>query len=374
MLGIPSFTQMATDEQRDIYTKPKGKAEPETLPAPEIDPGEQRVRARKRTIWLSSIMLVLLTAIAIYFFVQDPKSNPMLDLLRGGTNRVTREGPRVLPVATIPAAPQETSSFNLASLDFTTPSTNIPPEKIAQVMTLLRQAEQLMRAREFDRAEELARQSLEIWPGVNAGLRTLGTVYLQRGQFDQAILVLERALRDDPFNVSTFNNLAIAYMQRGQLDRAEDLLLSAVQIQPDIPSTQINLGLLYVLWGRYDQAVEHLEPAVGLLPNNRSAVQNLGVSLMRMGRIAEAREQFRRVLEMDPSRPSPYFNMASALVLERSYDEAMNWLRQGVKRCTPVEARKYLMDTDFDSLRTLPEFQSLVRDLTDPGVGVGQSR
>lgn len=362
---------MATDEQRDIYTKPKGKAEPETLPAPEIDPGEQRAHARKRTIWLTSIMLVLLAGIAVYFFVQDPKSNPMLDLLRGGTNRVTREGPRSLPLATIPTSPREPASSGLDDLALPAVS-NIPPQKIAEVMALLRQAEQNMRVRDFDAAEEQARSALKIWPGVNAGLRTLGTIYLQRGQFDQAILTLERALKDDPFNVSTFNNLAIAYMQRGQLERAEDLLLSALQVQPDTPATQINLGLLYVLWGRYDQAVEHLEPAVRLLPENRSAVQNLGVSLMRLGRTADARAQFRRLLEMDPSRPDAYFNTAAALVLERNYNDAMIWLRQGVKRCTPVDARKYLMDTDFDSLRALPEFQTLVRDLTDPGVTTTQ--
>lgn len=359
---------MATDEQRDIYTKPKGKAAPETLPAPEIDPGEQRRRARKRTIWLLSIMLFLLAAIAIFFFVSDPKTNPMLDLLRGGTNRVTREGPRALPLATIPATPKEAVSPGFDEFAIPVASSNIPPQKIAEVMTLLRQADQHIRVREFDSAETLTRRALEIWPGVNAGLRTLGTIYLQRGQFDQSILVLERALKDDPFNVSTFNNLAIAYMQRGQLERAEDLLLSAIQVQPDLASTQINLGLLYVLWGRYDQAVEHLEPAMRLLPENRSGIQNLGVSLMRLGRIADARAQFRRLIEMDPSRPADYFNTAISFVLEHNYEDAMNWLRQGIKHCTPVEARKYMMDTDFDPLRTLPEFQALVRDLAEPGV------
>lgn len=354
------------DEHRDIYTKPTGKPEePNALPAPELDPAELRARARRRTVWSVSIMLVLLSVAAVYFFLQDPKSNPMLDLLRGNTNRVSREGPRSIPLASIPAPPNEDFSINLDQAA-KQPPPDLPPQKLAEVMNALRQANEYMMNREWESAETQVRHALEIWPDMNAALRMLGATYLQRGQFDQAILTLEKALKSDPFSSDTFNNLAAAYMQRGQMERAEDLLLTALQIRPDSAISQINLGLLYILWGRYDQAAEHLQAAVRQMPDNHSVRNNLGVALLRLGRYDEARANFRQMINRQPSRPEAYFNTAITFVLERNYTEALSWLRQGTARCSPVEAQRHLMDSDFDSIRGLPEFQALMRELSDP--------
>ncbi|MCO5045596.1 MAG: tetratricopeptide repeat protein [Kiritimatiellae bacterium] len=353
------------EEHRDIYTKPTGKPEgPDTLPAPELDPTDLRRHARRRTIWLSSAMGFLLLAAAVYFFFKDPASNPMLDLLRGGTNRAPREVRAPTPLA----APSTTSEEFATSIDQSAAQApaDLPPQKLADAMSALRKANEYLVNREWDLAEAQTRVALDIWPDMNAALRILGAIYLQRGQFDQAILTLEKALKGDPFGSGTFNNLATAYMQRGQLDRAEDLLLGALQVQPDSGVSQINLGLLYILWGRYEQAAEHLQIAVRVMPDNMSARNNLGVSLMRLGRYEEARSHFRYTLSQRANRPEPYFNTAISFVLERNYPEAMAWLRQGVAQCTPVEAQRLLMDSDLESMRVLPEFQALMRELSDP--------
>ncbi len=352
------------DEHRDIYTKPKGKADgPETLPAPEFDPTDLRRHARRRTIWLTSVMVVLLLSAAAYFFFKYPERNPMLDLLRGGTNRVPREVTAAPPSLAI--FTNDDFSLDMAQTSAQAPP-DLPPQKLAEAMTALRKANDYLISREWDLAEAQTRVALDIWPDMNAALRILGAVYLQRGQFDQAIFVLEKALKGDPFGSGTFNNLATAYMQRGQLDRAEDLLLGALQVQPDGAISQINLGLLYILWGRYDQAAEHLQIAVRLMPDNLSARNNLGVSLMRLGRYDEARTHFRYAISRQVQRPESYFNTAISFVLERNYEEAMAWLKQGVAHCSPVEAQRHLMDSDFESIRSLPEFQSLLRELSDP--------
>lgn len=351
------------DEHRDIYTKPDQKpaAKPD-LPAYEPTPEEMRLRTRKRIFNSSLIMLALLIGAAIFFYAQDLglERNPLMELLRGpgqgsgtifrvtATNLITGPGTELDLEAEAKSAP------------------NIPPQKMAEAMGHMRIANQYLMDRDLDAAEKNVKSALAIWPEMNAALRMLGVIYIHRGQFDQAILILERALQSDPFSSETLNNLATAYMQKGQLEKSEDLLLTALQIRGDNFTTQVNLGLLYLLWARYDQAAEHLESAVQFMPDNASVRNNLGVSLMRIGQFDRARQQFQRLIDQTPDRSQPFFNMAIAYALERQHAEAMTWLRQATQRCSPQEAQHRLMDSDLDGLRGLPEFQALTREITEP--------
>jgi Flp pilus assembly protein TadD len=352
------------DEHRDIYTKPPAKPEESAtaLPAPEPAPAELRAMTRRRTAYSMALMILILGGAALYFFMEEKsleeQGEEAIDVPAGRAGRPA-------PLATIPAATSDELAISLDNPPAQTPQ-DMPPQRLAEIMALLREANTLMRNREWDAAEARIRQALAMWPDMNTALRLLGALYIQRGQFDQAIIILERAMKADPFNVDTFVNLAIAHMQQGRLERAEDLLLTAVQIRPDITVTHINIGLLYILWGRYDQAAEHLQIAVERMPDNPSARNNLGVALLRLGRHGEARDHFRHLITRQPDRAEAYFNAAITYVLDRNYEDAFSLLRQGVARCSPVDARRHLMDSDFDAIRELPEFRALWSDLSDP--------
>ncbi len=350
------------DEHHDIYTKPEQKpAGPSTLPAYEPNPDEIRRRVRKRILWSTVIMLVLAGGAAVYFYAQESgfEKNPLMALLTS-PGRATGTVARAAAPPAIPGLPE----FNLEAAS--AGGAPVPPQKMAEAMGHLRIANQYLVERDLDAAEENARKALAIWPEMNAGLRMLGVIYLYRGQFDQAILLLERALQNDPFSAETMINMGTAYMQKGQLEKAEDLLLTALQINPDHFTTQSNLGLLYLLWARYDQAAEHLERALEIMPDSAGTRNNLGVSLLRLGRFAEARAQFERLAGQTPDKAQPFFNNAIAFALEQQYPEALAWIRQAVGKCAPQEAQRNLMDSDFDGLRGLPEFQAILRAISEP--------
>ncbi|MCS6771443.1 MAG: tetratricopeptide repeat protein [Kiritimatiellae bacterium] len=352
------------DEYRDFYAKPPAKPNepPATLPAPEILPGEARAITRRRIVYSIALMVLLLAAASL-LFLPGEKDGEGEDTDVDPTDLDFR--PPRPQLASIPAAPATDSGFQLDRPPTNAPP-DLPPQRMAEIMGLLREANRLMVNKEWDAAEARIRSALAQWPEMNTALRMLGALYLQRGQFDQAILILERAMRADPFNVDAFVNLAIAHMQKGELDRAEDLLLSAIELRPEISVTHINLGLLYILRGEYDQAAEHLAIAVERMPDNPSARNNLGVALFRLGRVEEARRHFLHLIARNPERAEPYFSVASTHVVDGNYAEAFEMIRRGILRCSPVEARRYLMDHDFDTIRDLPEFQAIWRELSEP--------
>ena len=354
------------DEHRDIYNKPEQKpAAKPALPAYESTPEEVRRGVRKRITYSVAIMLVLLASAAVYFYTQesDLERNPLAELLRG-PGRSTGQTVRVVSTNALAGLPGLEGEFDPASVGRA--PAHIPPQKMAEAMGHMRMANQYLVERDLEQAEQNVKRALAIWSDMNAGLRMLGVIYIHRGQFDQAILILERALQNDPFSSEALNNLATAYLQKGQLEKAEDLLLTSLQIRSENFTTQVNLGLLYLLWARYDQAAEHLEQAVQLAPENAAVRNNLGVALIRIGRFDLAREHFQFLVEKTPDRAQPFFNMAIAYALERKHTEALEWVTQGVQRCSPQEAQRHLMDSDYDGLRGLPEFQKLMRQLSEP--------
>lgn len=352
------------EEHRDIYTKPTAKPE-EPQPVvtlPEPAPGELRALTRRRIAYSLALMLLLLGVAAYYFYSEEQRLKRLEE--KEEATPPPRRGIRTA-MTSIPATPAEELAISLDQPPGQTPP-DLPPQRLAEIMALLRDANRLMVNREWDAAEAKIRNALAVWPENNTALRMLGALYLQRGQFDQSILILERARRADPFNVDAFANLGIAYMQKGQFEQAEDLFLAAIELRPDIAVTHINLGLLYILWGKYEQAAEHLAIAVERLPDNAGARNNLGVALFRIGRTEEALQHFLKIIANTPERAETYFNAAVVYAVHRDYSQAFDMIRRGVSKCSPFEARRHLMDSDFDIIRELPEFQAIWRELSEP--------
>lgn len=349
------------DEQRDIYQESEPPAPPEPAPLPEPTPAQVRAKTLRNTVVFSAIMLVLLGASTWFISVQEKKSKrPELTPEVVDTTTLT---PRpAAPAGPVPAAAPLAAAPIVAPAP-AEPAPAIDPEKMAQAMGETRIANEYLIAHDLDRAEVHARKALEIAPDLNAALRLVGVVYTQRGQFDQAVEILERSLAADPYNPETYNNLATAYMQKGMMDKAEELLQTSLQIVPGYTVAFLNLGLMNLLRGRYDAAADYFERAIERLPNDPSARVNLAVCLMRLGRYEDARGHLQTALNVAPDLPGTYFNMAISYVLDGNFDEAMAWIRRGAEHCSPVQCQKYLADADFNALRNHPPFQAFLNSL-----------
>jgi Flp pilus assembly protein TadD len=349
-------------DHRDIYQKPESEPKKEgDLPRHDLTPADFRARSMRNTVTFSAIMLVLLGIATWIISFQDsknelpvpeesPSENPML------TTSVPLVMSNLTPASlSIPNTLEPPSAEDAAEVD---------PEKMAQAMGETRIANDYLMARDLEKAEIHARKALEIWPNMNAAVRMLGVVHTQRGQFDQAILELEKALKNDPFSAETYNNLATAYMQKGQMEKAEELLNASLQISPDYRVAFLNLGLLNLARGRYDAAADYLGRAIEQAPNDPSPRNNLAVALMRIGRYDEARKHLRFLIDLNPGVPNWYFNLAITYVLENNFPEAMNWVRRGAQLCSPITCQKFLSDNDFNPMREYPDFKKLVESLS----------
>ncbi len=347
------------DEHRDIYTQPGKTGGDENLPAYESTPNQIRAAVRRKTVLFSLLLMAFGVFAAVFAWNEHKRLTSKSDLrdMLGKPPPPAATAPRVRTLAPV-EEPKTTDIFANKQAVAT-----LSPQKMADAMAEIRAANQYVSARDWDNAETHVTNALAICPDMAMALRLRGLIYSQRGQFDEAVTVLERALRLDPFNAEAFNTLATVHIQKKQFDRAEELLQTALSIRPGFAATEVNLGLLYVLEKKYDLAIEQLQDAAPQLSDNAAVLNNIGVCYLRMDRQEDARQKFQEVIKNDPKRAAPYFNIAMSYSIQKDVTNAISWIRQGAAQCTPADVQRFLTDSDFDSIRGKPEYQTLVRDL-----------
>jgi tetratricopeptide (TPR) repeat protein len=154
--------------------------------------------------------------------------------------------------------------------------------------------------KELDAAEATAKKLLGRAPDDARGLHVLSLILQDKGDVAGA----ERALRDiiakDPLDANALNSLGYMFAERGErLDEAISLLQRALKIEPGNPSYLDSLGWAYFQQGRLDLADEPLTAAADQLKDSSVVQDHLGDLRFRQQRFADAAAAWERALAGD---------------------------------------------------------------------------
>lgn len=136
--------------------------------------------------------------------------------------------------------------------------------------------------------------------------------WLQAGDYDGALVLLEVLLAADPDSRDLLYNLGMAHSDRGTLARAAALLERLAALAPSHTNGLVALGVAEARLGRVDEAVTHLSQAAAQDDSNPWALRNLGAVLLTLGRTEEALRHLRRATELAPEDPQAWFGQAKA--------------------------------------------------------------
>lgn len=115
-----------------------------------------------------------------------------------------------------------------------------------------------------------------------------------RGQYAQAIPVLEEILAKDPYNLDAALRIATSYSSLGRHAQAEQAFRKAAVIAPESPDVRLYLALHYARTDEWERALPMLDRLVAELPDRLIAWETLGELSMRAGRTAPAIAAFER--------------------------------------------------------------------------------
>ena len=120
------------------------------------------------------------------------------------------------------------------------------------------------------------------------------------GRLPDAERALRGVLAKDPQDANALNSLGYMLADHGQrLDEAIDLVQRALKIEPANPSFLDSLGWAYFRQGRFDLADEPLSQAADRLPASSTVNEHLGDLRLKQERYADAAAAFERSLAGD---------------------------------------------------------------------------
>jgi tetratricopeptide (TPR) repeat protein len=164
----------------------------------------------------------------------------------------------------------------------------------------------------------------------------LGALYIQMGDRDEGIELLQRGLQANKIDPHThyellyhlgctlggtlesvdyyqqalqqpiapklklgaMHNLGTLRQEAGDIQAAQSLYEQVLAIDPNFAITHCHLGMVLKQQGKMADAMNHYRQAIDLKPSYSEAYQNLGVVLLKMGDVSNSLLAFGRSIEL----------------------------------------------------------------------------
>ncbi len=157
--------------------------------------------------------------------------------------------------------------------------------------------------------------------------------------------------KKSPQEAATFNSqLAIEYLRKGDLAVAREKIERALSQDPSNVSVQMTAALVYDRLGEDKKADEHYAAALRLKPNDPDMLNNYGVYLCRKGKPNEGEKLLLKAAN-DPVYKTPELALTNAGMCMRGagrMEEAESYFRQVLSRRPRYgDALLQLADLDF---------------------------
>ena len=153
----------------------------------------------------------------------------------------------------------------------------------------------------LERAYDLALKANELGPSLPLVCEALGNVQLFRRQYDEAVAVARRWIEIEPGNADTYANLAGALIVRGEPEQVISLIDKAMRLNPFYPFYYVLYkGLAYQAMERYEEALDAIKRSVAHNPDALHPQIHLAACLGLLGMKAPAREALAEVRRMVP--------------------------------------------------------------------------
>lgn len=185
----------------------------------------------------------------------------------------------------------------------------------------------LAQRKQTDAAERVLIQLLQDGADDPQILATLRSLYVQNGHADRWVQLLQKQHQNNPDNLAIVQQLVTGYVQAGQMNQAMDVLDKACIAAQNQPDVLYFLAHLYSLTDHKQVTNEILQQVIKLDPNHAGANNDLGYAWADEGvHLDEAEQYIRIAIKAEPDNYAFLDSLAWVLYKREKFDEARQYL------------------------------------------------
>ncbi|MGD0791696.1 MAG: tetratricopeptide repeat protein [Terriglobales bacterium] len=149
-----------------------------------------------------------------------------------------------------------------------------------------------------------------------------GQRYFDKGQYREAEIQFENAIRVDSRFADAHYKLALAAMKLQQWPIAYQELLTTVQLQPEQYAAHLDMANLLILGRQFNDAKGHLDLVAEKQPNNPDVYIARANYYAATNNTTAALADMQKALQLDPNRSESYLNLAMLQMHGQQWDAA----------------------------------------------------
>lgn len=153
-----------------------------------------------------------------------------------------------------------------------------------------------------------------------------GLQLYEQGQYNEAVKTFDKAIAADPSNYKVYTAKGITLAFQGNYPAGIALIEKTLELKPDYVPAFYDMAMAYKLQNKYDESLIW----------------------------------FKKTIQGDPSNTWSYYGIATIYADRGNTADSLTFLKQAIELDPGVKAVAR-QQSHFDKMRSLPEFQALVK-------------
>ena len=185
------------------------------------------------------------------------------------------------------------------------------------------------------------------------------------GRSNEAMEEIEFARQLDPLSARINANVVHVYFLARQYDQAIEEGHKALKVDPNYPWTHFFLARAYLQKGMAQEAFAEFQKRISLQPNFPKAKADIALAYAAIGDRTTALKIYEHLKEQSKHEYVTPYPMARVCLHLGRKEEALAWLQKGLA-VNDGDMIQIKVDPDYDSFRSDPRFQDLLRRMNFP--------
>lgn len=173
---------------------------------------------------------------------------------------------------------------------------------------------------------ELAQQLLRDFPGNDATVSFVGSVYGQHGNNTEAVKFLNKALELNPNRPDVYDALGWVAFTKGAYEESITHWKKALEIDAKLPGLRSSIAFSLMALDRGSEAIEQLEKNIQIFPKSVYSHFLLGQAYLQQKDYENAKKHYQIAIELDQNYVNAYYGLFTACTRLKQQAKAREYM------------------------------------------------